>query len=268
MASFNSEAIFNKLVSGLRDYAKANGFTKAVLGLSGGIDSTLTACIAVEALGAENVLALSMPSKFSSKESVSNSEKLAKNLGIELKIIPINNVYDSLLSSLSPHFAKTPFGTAEENLQARIRGNILMAFSNKFGHLVLSTGNKSELLTGYCTLYGDLLGGVAVIANVYKTQVYALAKYYNSKKGREIILQAILEKHPSAELKPNQRDSDSLPLYEILDPILTLLVDEKKTTQQIISSGFDAQTVEKTMQLYEKSEFKRKQAPPAISLEF
>lgn len=266
MAGFNAEVVFSKLVSGLRDYAKANGFTKAVLGLSGGIDSSLTACIAVEALGPENILALSMPSRFSSKESVSDAEKLAKNLGIELKIIRINSIYDSFLASLSPHFANTPFGTAEENLQARIRGNILMAFSNKFGHLVLSTGNKSEFLTGYCTLYGDLLGGVAVIANVYKTHVYQLAEYYNEKKKKQAIPQSILDKPPSAELKPGQKDSDSLPPYDVLDPILMLLVDEKKTKAQITSAGFDEKTVEKTIQLYKKSEFKRKQAPPAVTV--
>ncbi len=294
MLDSDAEKTFQKLVSGLREYAEANGFTKAVVGLSGGIDSSLTACIAIEALGKENVLGLSMPSKFSSKESVTDAQQLAQNLGIKLEVIPINSIYDAFLASLAKPFSNLPFDKTEENLQARIRGNILMAFSNKFGPLVLSTGNKSEFLTGYCTLYGDLLGGLAVIVNVYKTDVYKLANYYNEQKNNEqnsnerenrkhcnehkagkqrseqqstqIIPQSILEKPPSAELKPNQKDSDALPPYEILDPILKLLVDERKPKQQIVSQGFDEKTVEKVIQLYKKSEFKRRQAPPGIGL--
>ncbi len=252
------------LVSSIREYAKANGFQKAVLGLSGGIDSAVTCALAVEALGSENVLGVPMPGPHSSKHSVVDAAELAENLGIEMRSFSIKKLHKEYLRSLSDEFKGLPSDCAEENLQARIRANILMALSNKFGYLVLATGNKSELYTGYCTLYGDLTGGLAPIAGLYKMQVYVLGRQINL--GREIIPERVFKKAPSAELAPGQKDQDKLPPYEILDGILNMLLDRGSGREEIIKSGFDKDTVDYTLELVRKSEFKRRQAPPAITL--
>ena len=216
-------SVYDALVLGLRDYFVKCGFSQAVIGLSGGIDSSVTCCLAVEALGKENVLGVSMPSPYSSKGSIEDARQLAQNLGIAFKIIPISGIFAAYLDTLAEHFAGTEPNVAEENIQARIRGNILMALSNKFGYLVLSTGNKSELAVGYCTLYGDMSGGLAVISDVPKTMVYKLAAYIN--RHGEVIPQACIDKPPSAELKPNQVDQDTLPPYPILDEILYYYIE-------------------------------------------
>ncbi len=255
--------VYNALVLGVRDYFQKNRFTKAVLGLSGGIDSALTAAIAVEALGADNVIGVTMPSKFSSSGSVDDSYALAKNLGITIHTIPIKETYRSYLATLSPQFAGTAFNVAEENIQARIRGNLLMALSNKFGYLVLATGNKSELSVGYATLYGDMAGGLAVISDVFKVMVYQLCSYINQVnqvKRFGFIPQSIIDKAPSAELRDNQKDSDSLPEYPILDPILRAYVEEEKSKEEIIALGFDPATVERVLRLVDRNEYKRQQA--------
>jgi NAD+ synthase (glutamine-hydrolysing) len=232
--------------------------------LSGGIDSSLVAAIATDALGKENVLAVMMPSPYSSDHSISDAVALVNNLGIKsekLAIKEIMTAYDQLLERL---FAGTDFGIAEENLQSRIRGNLLMALSNKFGHLLLSTGNKSEMAVGYCTLYGDMNGGLAVIADVPKTRVYSLCRWLN--RHGEIIPLNVINKAPSAELKPNQKDQDSLPPYEILDAILALLIDRHQSAEQIIAAGFEAEIVQKVIKLVKNAEFKRKQAPPVLKI--
>ncbi len=256
----STEDIYRALVLGIRDYFQKNGFSKAILGLSGGIDSALTAVLAVEALGKENVKGITMPSKFSSAGSVDDSYSLAQNLGITIHTIPIKEVFDNFITVLQPHFQGTPFNVAEENIQARVRGNLLMALSNKFGYLVLATGNKSELSVGYATLYGDMCGGLAVISDVFKTTVYDLARHINTKAGREIIPIATIEKEPSAELRDNQKDSDSLPIYAILDPILKAYVEEEKSKEEIIASGFDEATVSKVTKMVDRNEYKRQQA--------
>lgn len=252
------ESIHEALVLGVRDYMRKCGFSKAIIGLSGGIDSAVTCCLAKEAGGAENVLGISMPSPFSSKGSLEDSEKLAANLGIRFQVIPISTIYQSYLDTLKDSFAGKNPDTTEENIQARIRGNILMAFSNKFGHLVLSTGNKSELAVGYCTLYGDMSGGLSVISDVPKTMVYDLANYIN--RSTEIIPRAILEKPPSAELKPGQVDLDTLPPYPILDKILQSYIEELYSVEEIIRMGFERETVKWVVRMVEKNEYKRKQA--------
>jgi NAD+ synthase (glutamine-hydrolysing) len=252
--------VFQALVLGVRDYFNKNGFSKAVIGLSGGIDSAVTAVIAVEALGKERVLGITMPSKFSSQGSVDDSVSLARNLGIEVRTVPIEGMFKSYLDVFGKEFKGLPENIAEENIQARIRGNILMAFSNKLGHLVLSTGNKSELATGYCTLYGDMCGGLAVIADLLKRDVYALARHYNPLKGREIVPESTIAKAPSAELRPNQKDSDSLPEYEILDPILEGFIEQGRDAEDIVRDGHDAATVERVLKLVRVNEYKRKQA--------
>jgi NAD+ synthase (glutamine-hydrolysing) len=256
----DTEHIFKALVLGIRDYFRKNGFTKAVIGLSGGIDSALVAVLAAEALGKENVLGITMPSRFSSAGSVDDAVALAKNLGIDIKTVPIEQVFAAYLSTLSGIFSGAQPNVAEENLQARIRGAILMAISNKFGHLVLSTGNKSELACGYCTLYGDMCGGLAVISDLPKVKVYALARWYNSQRGRTIIPESTIDKAPSAELRPNQKDSDSLPEYDILDPILELFVDQNLDTNAIIGKGHDPATVAHVAKLVRSNEYKRAQA--------
>ncbi|MEO0206627.1 MAG: NAD+ synthase [candidate division WOR-3 bacterium] len=258
------ESVYNALVLGLRDYLRKCGFTKVVLGLSGGIDSALVACIAVDAIGKENVIAVTMPSQFSSAGSMEDSKKLAENLGIELKIIPITDIYDSYLKTLKDVFKGKEFDTTEENIQARIRGNILMALSNKFGYLVLTTGNKSELAVGYCTLYGDMSGGLAVIADVPKTMVYKIAKFINSKK--ETIPLAIINKPPSAELRPNQLDQDTLPPYEILDPILQSYIEDGLSREEIVAAGYKEEIVEWVIKAVNKNEYKRRQAPPVLKV--
>lgn len=252
--------IYDALVLGVRDYFRKNGFKKAILGLSGGIDSALTAAIAVDALGKENVLGLTMPSKFSSNGSVDDSQELAKNLGIEIHTIPIKDIYNGILHTLEPQFRGTAFNVAEENVQARIRGNLLMAMSNKFNYLVLATGNKSELSVGYATLYGDMCGGLAVISDLFKNTVYELSRYVNKKAGKETIPNSIIDKEPSAELRENQKDSDSLPVYPILDPILKAYVEDEKSKEEIMAMGFEEAIVSKVIKMVDRNEYKRQQA--------
>jgi NAD+ synthase (glutamine-hydrolysing) len=258
--------VYDALVLGTRDYVLKNGFEKVVIGLSGGIDSSLVATIAVDALGLANVMGVSLPSRYSSSGSVADAELLARNLGIRLINIPIENVFQAYLGTLADHFRDTKPNVTEENIQARIRGNILMALSNKFGWLVLTTGNKSEFATGYTTLYGDMAGGFAVIKDVPKTLVYQLAKYRNSTAGREILPPSVINKSPSAELRPEQKDTDSLPAYDVLDPVLTAYVEEDKSVEQIISAGFEEEVVKRAARLVDASEYKRRQSPPGIKI--
>lgn len=256
------EEIHGALVLGLRDYARKCGFTTAVIGLSGGIDSAVTAALAVEALGAENVTGIGMPSQFSSKGSVDDARILAENLGIPFLLVPVADIYDTYRARFDDMFGDKTFDVTDENVQARIRGNLLMAFSNKKGALVVTTGNKSELAVGYCTLYGDMAGGLNLLGDVYKTSVYQLARWIN--REREIIPSSSITKPPSAELRPDQTDQDSLPPYEILDAILKLYIEEYKDADAIIAAGHDRATVEKVTRLVDGSEFKRRQAAPTI----
>lgn len=258
--------IFDALVLGTRDYVKKNGFNKAVIGLSGGIDSAITAAIACEALGRENVLTLLLPGPYSSKGSIDDAVKLSKNLGIEYRTIDINRIYRAYLDSLNKHFKGLKMDVTEENIQARIRGNILMAFSNKFHSLVLSTGNKSELAVGYSTLYGDMAGGLAVISDVPKTLVYKLAHYYNEMKAKKIIPEEILSKPPSAELRVHQKDSDDLPPYDVLDEILDMYIEEGFGFNKIVEKGFDKKTVSDIITRISRNEYKRKQAPIGLKI--
>jgi len=258
------ESVHEALVLGLRDYARKCGFGRAVLGLSGGIDSAVTCALAAAAVGPENVLAVTMPMPFSSAGSVDDSGILAGRLGVRCLKLPIGALYDSYLRALAPHFAGRPADVAEENIQARIRGNILMAFSNKFGYLVLSTGNKSELAVGYCTLYGDMSGGLAILADVPKTMVYELAAYIN--RTNEVIPRAVIEKPPSAELRPGQLDADTLPPYDILDQILREYVEEMRSVEEIIALGFEPDVVRRVARLVDRNEYKRAQAAPAIKV--
>ena len=257
--------IYQALVLGTRDYVRKNGFQKVVLGLSGGIDSALTACVAVDALGGSNVVGVLMPSEFSSRGSVDDAVQLGKNLGIELLTIPIGEVFNAYKSSLRDAFKGTDPNVAEENLQARVRGNFLMALSNKFGWLVLSTGNKSEISTGYCTLYGDMAGGFAILKDVMKTTVYKLAEYCN-RPGREWIPRSTIEKPPSAELRPDQFDTDSLPPYEVLDPILKAYVEEDRSLSDMTEMGFDPALVTRIVRLVDVNEYKRRQAAPGVKI--
>jgi NAD+ synthase (glutamine-hydrolysing) len=256
------ELIYQALVLGIKDYFTKLNFSKAILGLSGGIDSALTLVLAVEALGKENVLAVLLPSKYSSDHSVSDSLKLVETLGCNYQIIPIENGVASVEDSLKELFAGQQPGIAEENIQARMRAIILMAISNKFGYILLNTSNKSEAAVGYGTLYGDMCGGLSVIGDLFKTQVYELSNYINKEK--EIIPQNIISKPPSAELRPNQKDSDSLPDYEILDKILQLYILEREGPQEIINMGFDATLVNRIFNLVNRSEYKRQQTPPIL----
>lgn len=258
------EEIWSALVLGVQDYTYKCGFSKVLIGLSGGIDSSLVAAIAREALGAENVLGVLMPSPYSSDHSVKDALALARNLGISTHTLPIANLMHAYDESLINIFAGTEFGIAEENIQSRIRGNLLMAIANKFGYLLLSTGNKSEMAVGYCTLYGDMNGGLAAIADVPKTRVYSICKWLN--RYREIIPENVLEKPPSAELKPGQVDQDSLPSYDVLDDILEKLIHKHESIAQIIASGHDAAVVEKVVKLVSRAEFKRRQAPPGLKI--
>jgi NAD+ synthetase len=297
------EEIWLALVLGVRDYTRKCGFSKVVIGLSGGIDSALVAAIAAEALGAENVLGVLMPSPYSSDHSIKDAQALAANLGIKTQILPIGELMQGYDHTLEPLFAGTEFGLAEENIQARIRGNLLMAIANKFGYLLLSTGNKSEMAVGYCTLYGDMNGGLAVIADVPKTRVYSLCNWLNARgeelkvrklnvessnqssnlqpsnlqpsnessnlqpsTPKEIIPANILTKAPSAELKPGQVDQDSLPPYDVLDDILHRLINDNQAPKQIIEAGHDPTVVNKVMRLVARSEFKRRQAPPGLKI--
>ncbi|XHU96322.1 MAG: NAD+ synthase [cyanobacterium endosymbiont of Rhopalodia gibba] len=256
------EEIWLALVLGVKDYVRKCGFSKVILGLSGGIDSALVAAIAAEALGRENVLALLMPSPYSSSHSIIDAEALVKNLGINSYKLPIGNIMKSYNILLDPLFKGTEFGIAEENIQSRIRGNLLMAIANKFGYLLLSTGNKSEMAVGYCTLYGDMNGGLAVISDVPKTRVFSLCRWLNCNK--EMIPYNILVKSPSAELKPNQTDQDSLPSYEVLDEILERLIHRHQSVSQINEARFDLSTIDKVIKLVARAEFKRKQASPGL----
>jgi len=258
------ETIYQALLLGIRDYTRKTGFRQVVLGLSGGIDSAVTCCLAVAALGRENVLGVTMPSPYSSAGSIEDSRQLAGNLGIRFQVIPIADVYAAYLEMLKPAFAGRPADVTEENVQARIRGNVLMALSNKFGYLVLTTGNKSELAVGYCTLYGDMSGGLAVIADVPKTLVYELARYIN--RDGEIIPQACLTKPPSAELRPNQTDQDTLPPYDVLDGILQLYVDEGMSLAEIVARGYDRETVAWVLRAVDRNEYKRWQAAPGLKV--
>jgi NAD+ synthase (glutamine-hydrolysing) len=259
------EKTWRALVLGTRDYLRKCGFRKAIVGLSGGIDSALVAAIAVEALGAENVQGLGMPSEFSSTGSVTDAEKLARNLGIAFSTVPIRGMYEEFSASLEPFFRGTKFGLAEENLQPRIRGSLLMALSNKTGALVLTTGNKSEMACGYCTLYGDMVGALAVIADVYKTEVYELSRWVN--RERKVIPEDTLTKAPSAELRPGQKDTDSLPPYDVLDPILRAYIEDYRSAEEIVrSQGVDLDLVRKVIRLVELSEYKRQQAAPVLKV--
>jgi NAD+ synthase (glutamine-hydrolysing) len=257
------QSLRSALVLGVRDYVRKCGFSKAVVGLSGGIDSAVTAAIAAEALGPENVLGATMPSKYSSSGSVEDSRRLAENLGISFKQIPIGDIFNSYVSTMKGHFEGRKEDVTEENIQARIRGNVLMALSNKFGYLVLSTGNKSEASVGYCTLYGDMSGGLSVISDVPKTMVYELARHMNSSK-REIIPKSTIEKEPSAELREGQKDQDSLPEYGILDKILELYVEAGLSAPEIVKKGFDKKTVEWVIKAVKRTEYKRRQAAPGL----
>jgi NAD+ synthetase len=260
------ETIHDALVLGLRDYVRKCGFRSVVLGLSGGIDSALTAALAVAALGKDKVVGVAMPSRFSSDHSVNDARALAENLGIEFHLVPIKAIHDEYEKTLAPVFKGRERDVTEENLQARVRGALLMAFSNKFNHLLLTTGNKSEVAVGYCTLYGDMCGGLAVISDVPKTTVYELSAYVNERGGREVIPRSTIAKPPSAELRPDQTDQDSLPPYDVLDAILQRYVEEEKSAAEIVEEGFDPATVAKVVKLIDRSEYKRRQMPPGLKV--
>ena len=260
------EEVYKALVLGTRDYVIKNDFKQAVIGLSGGIDSALVAAVAVDAIGRENVSGIFMPSPYTSKESREDAYELAKNLGIKIIETPISNIFEVYRESLKMEFKGLPEDKTEENLQARIRGNILMAFSNKFGWLVLTTGNKSEMSVGYATLYGDMAGGFAVIKDVPKTLVYELCKWKNSNEGRAVIPERVLWKEPSAELKPDQKDTDSLPPYPVLDPVLKAYIEDDKNFDDILSSGCEIECTKKIIQMIDRSEYKRRQSPPGIKI--
>ena len=256
--------IYQALATGLRDYVHKNGFEKVVIGLSGGIDSALSAAIAADALGPESVWGVAMPTRFSSEGSVLDARDLAERLGIRFDVIPIDDTFDEFLGALDPAFEGTEFGVAEENLQARIRGAIVMALSNKFGHMVVTTGNKSEVAVGYATLYGDMAGGYSVLKDVFKTLVYQLAEWRNA--GEEVIPRSIIDKAPSAELRPDQKDSDSLPPYDLLDQILARYVEDDRSVQEIIKDGFDSDLVHRVAGLVDRNEYKRRQAAPGVRI--
>ncbi|WP_440999604.1 NAD+ synthase [Fodinibius sp. SL11] len=260
--------MFNALKLGLKDYLNKTGIADdVVLGLSGGIDSALVAAIATEALGAQNVVGMTMPSEFSSEGSVTHSQQLAKNLGLEFHEIAVKDIYDQFNHALKPLFEGLAFGIAEENLQPRIRGTLLMAYSNKFGNMLLNTGNKSELATGYCTLYGDMAGGLGVIADLYKLEVYEMARWLNEEYyGEEVIPVDIINKPPSAELRPDQKDADSLPKYDILDPILEAYIEKQLSVTEIAEQGFDIERVQEIVSLVDRNEYKRFQAVPALKV--
>jgi NAD+ synthase (glutamine-hydrolysing) len=262
VANLNIDQIYQALVLGIKDYFTKMGFTKAILGSSGGIDSAVTLAIATDALGAQNVLAVLMPSDFSTEHSVDDAVLLSKNLENPYHIVPIKNVYDSFLETLDPIFNGTPFSLAEENIQSRSRGNILMAIANKLGYVLLNTSNKSELATGYGTLYGDMAGGLGVLGDLYKIQVYELAKYINREK--EIIPANIMTKAPSAELRPDQKDSDSLPDYSILDQILYQYIEKRANPSSIAAMGYSNELVNRTLKMVNTNEYKRNQFCPII----
>ena len=259
--------VYDALVMGAGDYVRKNGFSKVIIGQSGGIDSSLTACIAVDALGGENVLGVAMPSRYSSEGSMADAQLLALNLGIDLWVVPIEPAHGAFQNMLEPHFRGSEPNITEENIQARIRGNILMAVSNKYGWLVLTTGNKSELAMGYATLYGDMAGGFAVIKDVPKTLVYELARWRNEHgHPRNVIPQSVFDKPPSAELKPDQRDEDALPTYSVLDPIVKAYVEEDRSFQEIVAMGFDPGVVKQVIVGVDRNEYKRRQAAPGVKI--
>jgi NAD+ synthase (glutamine-hydrolysing) len=258
--------VYRALVLGTRDYVRKNGFSGVVLGLSGGVDSALTAAVAVDALGKDNVVGVLMPSQFSSSGSVTDSECLGANLGIRLIRIPITTLMEAYDGVLADSFSGRRPDVTEENIQARIRGNLVMALSNKFGWMVLSTGNKSEMSVGYCTLYGDMAGGFAVLKDVTKTMVYRLARHLNREAGTERIPEAIIDKPPSAELRPDQKDTDSLPPYDELDPVLEAYVEDDRSFEEIVAMGFDRRTVRRVVALVDGSEYKRRQAAPGVKI--
>ncbi len=260
------EEVLAALVLGTRDYLCKNGFSTAVIGLSGGIDSSLVAAVAVEAMGSEHVVGVTMPSRYTSSGTRSDAEVLASNLGMRFMELPIHDVFEAYLRTLADAFRGTEPGLTEENLQARIRGTLLMALSNKFGWLVLTTGNKSETATGYCTLYGDTAGGFAVIKDVPKTMVFRISRFINERAGRDIIPESVITRPPSAELRPDQKDSDSLPPYDILDPILKCYIEEDLGLDEIVARGFDPDTVRRVFRLSDMSEYKRRQAPPGVKI--
>jgi len=261
------EEVYRALALGLRDYVRKNGFREVVLGLSGGIDSAIVATLAADALGAEAVHAIAMPSRYSSPESLEDATEVTRRLGIRLDVVPIDETFRAYLSALEPLFQATEPGVAEENVQARIRGNLLMALSNRFGGLVLATGNKSEYAVGYSTLYGDMAGGFAPIKDVPKTLVYELARWRNGRDdGQAPIPQRVLDKPPSAELRPNQKDTDSLPPYEELDPIVEAYVEGDRGIEELVSAGADLATVERIVSMIDRAEYKRRQAAPGIKI--
>jgi NAD+ synthetase len=262
-ASAEAEA-YGALVMGTRDYVRKCGFSEVVIGLSGGIDSSVTAAVAADALGADHVTGIAMPARYSSPESLADARALAENLGISFRVIPADGLFQSYIDTLAGELGGKPSGVTGENIQARIRGNILMALSNTFGWLVLTTGNKSELAVGYCTLYGDMSGGLAVISDVPKTLVYRIARFINSRG--KTIPDRVLAKAPSAELRPDQKDEDSLPPYELLDAILRLYVEERRSAEQIVREGYDRALVHEILELVDRNEYKRKQAAPGLRI--
>ena len=258
--------IYNALIVGTRDYVRKNGFEKVLVGLSGGIDSALVAAIAYDALGADSLGLVTMPSRFSSDGTISDAQQMADILGIKLLTLPIQNIFETYLSELEGEFAGRPFDTAEENIQPRIRGNLLMALCNKFGWLVLTTGNKSEMSMGYATLYGDMAGGYAVIKDIYKTLVYELSDYRNSLEGGAVIPESIITRPPTAELREDQLDTDSLPPYDVLDPILEAYVEEDKSLREIVDLGYDEKLITRVIRSVDLNEYKRRQSPPGVKI--
>jgi NAD+ synthase (glutamine-hydrolysing) len=258
--------VYGALVLGTRDYVRKNGFRRVLLGLSGGIDSSLVAAIAMDALGAENVTGVIMPSRYSSEGSRTDADELMRRTGVERLELPIEPVYAAFLDTLADPFADRGSDVTEENIQARVRGTLLMALSNKFGWLLLTTGNKSELATGYATLYGDMAGGFAVIKDVPKTLVFALARWRNEQPGGPPIPESVIAKPPSAELRPDQKDTDSLPPYDVLDPILAMYVEEDRGVHEIVEAGHDESLVRRVAQLVDACEYKRRQAAPGVKI--
>jgi NAD+ synthase (glutamine-hydrolysing) len=258
--------VWSALVLGTRDYLAKTGFDTALIGLSGGIDSSVVAAVAVDALGADRVVGVSMPSRYSSGHSLEDAAELARRLGIRHMTVPIEPAHAAMLEMLSGAFEGTDSGTAEENLQARQRGNVLMTFSNKFGWIVLTTGNKSEMATGYATLYGDMAGGYAVIKDVPKTLVYELARWRNARAGCELIPESVIAKPPSAELKPGQLDQDTLPPYDVLDRIVEAYVEGDRTVAEMVADGFDEALVTRIVRMIDRNEYKRRQAAPGVKI--
>ena len=260
----NLASVYDVLVFGLKEYVSKNGFNGGLIGLSGGIDSALVLALAVDALGADRVHAVMMPSKYTSKMSLEDARQLAANLGVKYSVIEIDSLVDAFETSLQPLFESTKKDNTEENIQARIRGVLLMSLSNKFGQMVISTGNKSEMAVGYATLYGDMAGGFAPLKDVPKTLVYELTKYRNTLS--EVVLNRIIDRPPSAELAPDQKDEDSLPPYDVLDTILEMFIEQDKSRDEIISQGFDAEMVSRIIKMVFRNEYKRRQAPPGIKI--